>query len=115
MTQKSSGYIKQESTQQKGGIPSGHRRAVILKYRDPLTGKAHTTNHQPGKTADKKHREREKKEKVGGQSKVGQAAYKSQTHTHSLRHVSKIVQDQQGKRAPSRKVAYPQATEGQLF
>ena len=80
MTQKSSGYIKQESTQQKGDIPPGHRRAVILKYIDPLTGKAHTTNHQPGKTADKKHRERDKKEKVGGQSKVGQPAYKSR-HT----------------------------------
>ena len=43
--------------------------AVILKYRDPLTGKAHTTNHQPGKTADKKHREREKKRKLGGRAR----------------------------------------------
>ena len=80
MTQKSSGYIKQESTQQKGGIPSGYRRAVILKYRDTLTGKAHTTNHQPGKTADKKHREREKRESWGAEQGGTGSLQKPDTH-----------------------------------
>ena len=78
MTQKSSGYIKQESTKQKGGIPSGYRKAVILKYRDTLTHQktadknTHTEKERERKTdthkhtekdTEKKEREREKKER----------------------------------------------------